>query len=138
MLDCLILGDSIAVGTASLRPDCIAYAKGGINSHQFNRMYPMELEAGTVIVSLGSNDHYGVQTFRELQSARMRIHARRVYWILPAGNSRAGGVQIEDVQAIVREIAKAYGDIVIEIPSLQPDRIHPSWAGYREIAGAAR
>ena len=29
MIDCMILGDSIAVGTARERPECVAYAKGG-------------------------------------------------------------------------------------------------------------
>ena len=39
MLDCLILGDSIAVGTHQFKQECVAYAKGGINSQQYNKQY---------------------------------------------------------------------------------------------------
>ena len=39
MLDCLILGDSIAVGTHQFMPECRAYATGGLNSHQWNHRY---------------------------------------------------------------------------------------------------
>ena len=35
MLECLIIGDSIAVGTAMARPECVSYSKGGWNSWQF-------------------------------------------------------------------------------------------------------
>ena len=37
MIDCLIVGDSIAVGTHQFKPECVAYAKGGINSWQWNK-----------------------------------------------------------------------------------------------------
>ena len=37
MLECLIVGDSIAVGTAMARPECVSLSKGGINSSQWNR-----------------------------------------------------------------------------------------------------
>ena len=63
MIDCLIVGDSIAVGTHQFKPDCVAYAKGGINSWQWNRKFgDKQLGANTVIISLGSNDHEGVRT----------------------------------------------------------------------------
>jgi hypothetical protein len=35
MLDCLIIGDSIGVGVANIRKECVAYVKGGINSYQW-------------------------------------------------------------------------------------------------------
>lgn len=133
MTDCLIVGDSIAVGSNAFKTECAAFARGGINSWQFNRMYPMTLDAKSVVISLGSNDHSGVKTKYELEAVRGRVHGKRVYWILPAGNHPASGVPITKIQAIVREIAAANGDIVLEIPSLQPDQIHPSWAGYRAM-----
>ena len=37
MIDCLIVGDSIAVGTHHFKPECVAYAKGGINSNHWNK-----------------------------------------------------------------------------------------------------
>jgi lysophospholipase L1-like esterase len=128
MLDCLIVGDSIAVGTHQFKPECAVYAKGGINSKQWvdKNIKNMPLEAKTVIISLGTNDHKYVKTENELQTVRQLTKADRVYWILPAIKP--------DIQEIVKKVAAQYGDTVLPISSLQPDKIHPSWAGYKEIA----
>ena len=128
MLECLILGDSIAVGTHQARLECVAYAKGGWNSWQWNRDYlKNSLTAKTVIISLGSNDHKGVRTKAELQRIREKVGtAARVFWVLPAINPT--------VQAIVKSMAEEYGDTVLPITRLQKDGVHPSWAGYKELA----
>ena len=139
MIDCLILGDSIAVGTQQFRPDCVAYAKGGINSQQWRQQY-LERDSGgipaahTVIISLGSNDHKNVRTIRELQQIRKAVHADRVFWILPHGNNHASGADIEWIQAFVKVVAGENGDTVLPITRVQRDNVHPSWAGYRELA----
>ena len=127
MIDCLIVGDSIAVGTHQFKPECVAYAKGGINSSQWNRQNAdKKLNANTVIISLGSNDHAGVRTLWELQQLRARVRSARVFWILPAIKP--------DIQQMVRLIAKDYGDIVLPIENLHADKVHPSWSGYRKLA----
>lgn len=127
MLECLILGDSIAVGTQQFRPECVAYAKGGWNSWQWNRDYlKNDLSAKTVIISLGSNDHEGIRTIWELQRLREKVKADRVFWILPAIKP--------DVRQMIKIIAKDYRDVVLEIPNLQKDGVHPSWSGYKKIA----
>ena len=127
MIDCLIVGDSIAVGTHQFKPECVAYAKGGINSWQWNKQNAdRKLNANTVIISLGSNDHAGVRTLWELQQLRAKVEAARVFWILPAIKP--------NIQEMVRTIAKANGDIVLPIQNLQPDKVHPSWAGYKKLA----
>lgn len=133
MLECLIVGDSIAVGTKMFAPYCELQGKGGINTWQFNKMYKGSFYADTVIISLGSNDHKGVKTYDELFEMRQRVGAKNVFWVLPAGNLKAGGVPIEKIQAIVQEIAKSNGDTVLPIRGLQPDGIHPSWTGYKDI-----
>jgi lysophospholipase L1-like esterase len=138
VLDCLIVGDSIAVGTKQFMPQCQLQGKGGINTWQFNRMYKGSFYADTVIISLGSNDHKGVKTYDELFEMRQRVGAKNVFWVLPAGNLPAGGVPIEKIQGIVKEIANSYGDTVLPITRLQPDGIHPSWAGYKDIAEKAK
>jgi lysophospholipase L1-like esterase len=126
-LSCLIIGDSIAVGTAQFRPDCVAYAHGGWNSRQWNKRYESTaLAAKTVIISLGSNDHVGVRTLWELQQLRNRTKADRVFWIMPAIKP--------DVQKMVEQIARDYGDVILPITRLQADGIHPSWAGYKKLA----
>jgi lysophospholipase L1-like esterase len=128
MLDCLIIGDSIAVGTSQVRTECVSYSKGGINSHQWVNQYigKTPLQAKTVIISLGSNDLKHVKTESELETIRQLTKADRVYWILPA--IKPG------IQDIVKKVAEKYGDIVLPITRLQKDGVHPSWAGYKELA----
>jgi lysophospholipase L1-like esterase len=132
MLECLIVGDSIAVGTARVRPECVAYAKGGINSWQWvnQNIGKTPLQAKTVIISLGSNDHKGVKTEQELETIRELTKADRVYWILPAIKP--------NIQEIVKKVAAKNGDIVLPINHLQKDGVHPSWTGYKELANQAK
>ena len=140
MLECLIVGDSIAVGTKMFKPECAVMAKGGWNSAQWNRRYGLEeLRAHTVIISLGSNDYAGIQTEAELRAIRARARADRVYWILPHGNLNSPqNLPISEIQRIVTELAEYYGDIVLPINRIQPDGIHPSWEGYKDIAARAK
>ena len=128
MLDCLIVGDSIAVGTSQVRTECVSYSKGGINSHQWVNQYigKTPLQAKTVIISLGSNDHKYVKTESELETIRQLTKADKVYWILPAIKP--------NIQEIVNKVAEKYGDTILPITRLQKDGVHPSWAGYKELA----
>jgi len=133
MLECLIMGDSIAVGTHVYKPKCETIAEVGINSWQFNNHFLAERSAETIIISLGSNDHKFIKTEEELRTLRALSHGKKVYWILPAGNNPASGVSIEKIQGIVYKVAGEYGDVVIPIKRTQKDGIHPSWEGYKEI-----
>ncbi len=127
MLECLILGDSIAVGTHQQRKECVAYVKSGWNTWQWNRDYlKNDLSAKTVIISLGSNDHAGVKTISELRKMRNKVNANRVFWIVPAIKP--------NIQEDVLQVAKENNDVVLPITRLQKDGIHPSWAGYKELA----
>jgi len=135
MLECLILGDSIAVGTHQFRPECMALAKGGINSWQWRKNYlerdqGNNLVAETIIISLGSNDHKGVKTLEEISRIRLAVKAKRVFWILPAIKP--------EIQVMIKEVALEFGDTVIPITRLQSDGIHPSWAGYKDISKATK
>jgi len=131
MLECLIVGDSIAVGTHLARPRCAVMAHSGYNTRQWNQRYSQgQLAADTVIISLGTNDYPGIKTESELRTVRARVQAKRVYWILPSIKP--------DVQAIVRQIAVEHGDVILPIVNLQPDQVHPTWAGYTAIAKATQ
>jgi lysophospholipase L1-like esterase len=135
VIDCLILGDSIAVGTHQFKQECVAYAKGGINSRQYYQKYVLprqnDFGAEVVIISLGSNDWEGIKTYNELYKLRERVKAERTYWVLP--NPEKFPKQAEDVKLI----ALSFGDFVIRPTRYQPDQIHPSWAGYKQIAKEA-
>jgi lysophospholipase L1-like esterase len=128
MLDCLIIGDSIAVGTATYRRDCSSIAKVGITSEQFNSRYRVIDPAKVTVISLGSNDGEARTTKMTLETLRVRLGGgnRTFIWIVPYGPAGQ----------IVRDIAEKYGDGAIERPAnkLEWDNIHPTAAGYQEIA----
>jgi lysophospholipase L1-like esterase len=139
MLECLILGDSIAQGVANHRTECVEYAHVGWNSQQFNRHYrTTNLDANTVIISLGTNDHRYINTYQQLSALRSRIDARRVIWIMPAAVNPASGANISGIQASVERLAKANGDAVLTIPRPMADRYHPTGAGYKNLADRTR
>ena len=130
MIDCLILGDSIAVGTHMARPECVAYAKGGWNSWQWNKDYLSKAasqSSRTIIISLGANDHKGVKTEAELRKMRDAVKGDRVFWIDPGQDRKP-----VPHDAIIR-IAKEYGDTVLPRPKdhMSADRVHPTGRGYK-------
>jgi lysophospholipase L1-like esterase len=132
MLECLILGDSIAVGTAQARPECVSYSKGGINSYDWlnKNVGKSPYVAKHVIISLGSNDHKGVKTESELRNIRELTKADRVYWILPAIKP--------NIQEMVRRIAVENGDVILPIKDLSTDKVHPTGKGYKQLADASK
>jgi len=131
MLDCLIVGDSIAVGTAHFRPECRVMAKSGINSQDWNeRHFHDQLRSDTVIISLGSNDLKTLNTFKEIILLRSRIKARRVFWILPANKPQ----KVE----LIKMVAAEYKDTIIPISKVSTDKVHPTVQGYKELANSTR
>lgn len=136
MLECLIIGDSIAVGTKMFAPkECVSYSKGGFNTWQWNKRWgTVKLEANKVVISLGTNDHKGVKTYKELMKMRYRVSSPKVVWVMPPCNK---GFCKPGVNSTVAEIAKNFGDEVISTPYVQPDNIHPSWRGYKDIVKKA-
>ena len=127
MLDCLILGDSIAQGISTVRKECVAYVQSGINSRNWNNKYIVkDLSADTVIISLGTNDPETMNTFKELLSLRELVAGKKVFWVMPPINPA--------VQDMVRIIARNYKDTIIEIPELSKDKVHPTGRGYKELA----
>lgn len=135
MIDCLILGDSIAKGVSDIRKECVAYVKSGINSRDYwNKNKPFLtkndwVETKTTIISLGSNDTDRVRTIEYANNIRENIKGR-VYWILPSAEKKP--LQHE----VIKAVAKVWGDLTItpDESKLSPDKIHPTYAGYKHIA----
>jgi lysophospholipase L1-like esterase len=132
MLECLIVGDSIGVGVANVRQECKAFVKGGINSKQWldSNIQNTPLQAKHVIISLGSNDHKYIKTEEELRTIRQLTKADRVYWVLPS-------TKFPQQREVIWKIANEYHDTVLKTERMQADNVHPSWAGYKEIAKAS-
>jgi lysophospholipase L1-like esterase len=133
MIDCMIIGDSIAVGTAMKRPECVSYSRGGWNSWQWNKDYLAQSTTKpyeTIIISLGANDHKGVKTEFELRKMRGAIKGKRVFWIDPGKDRKP-----VPHEAIMK-IASEYGDIVLPRPKdhMSSDGIHPTGKGYKILA----
>lgn len=130
MLECLILGDSIAVGIAQHRPECAQYAQVGITSAAWNKKFLVKrLDAKTTVISLGTNDYIPSSTLGELYAIRQTLTGK-VMWIIPANG--------QDRQATVVKIAQIYGDTTFVIPELAKDKIHPTAKAYKDLAEQTR
>jgi hypothetical protein len=136
MLECLILGDSLAVGVGQIRQECTTRAKSGVNSYDYVNRHIWHTngnnQAKTIIISLGSNDTQNINTFEELNTLRQLVQADRVYWILPAIK--------EEKRKAVWAVANKYHDHVIETRNhdLSPDRVHPTGKGYKTISNQTK
>lgn len=132
MLECLIIGDSLAVGVGQIRKECVTHAVSGINSYDYVNRFVMHTKgdtaAKTTIISLGSNDTKNLDTYEELDTLRQQVHSDRVYWILP--NIK------ESKRKAVWMVAQKYGDHVIDARNFDrsPDAVHPTYNGYKQIA----
>jgi lysophospholipase L1-like esterase len=132
MLECLIMGDSLAVGVGQVRAECVTRAKSGINSYDYVNRHIFytkgDTQAKNVIISLGSNDTEKIKTFEELDTLRQLVQADRVYWILP--NIK------ETKRKAVLAVAQKYNDYVIDARGVarSPDAVHPTHNGYKELA----
>lgn len=129
MIECLILGDSIAVGIGQMRTECVVEAKSGINSEDYAnglfRHFTL-VDSKKTIISLGSNDAY-VESYGPMLELRKLIKGE-VIWILSSNN--------EESRFAAISIAKHYGDGVIDTRSypMSPDGVHPTGKGYKMIA----
>ena len=123
MIDCLIIGDSIAVGIGSVTPQCHTIAKVGINSKNFVVSHKYIPSSKTTVISLGSND--GNADFSKyLNDLRNRITGK-VIWILSNNNDKA--------RKITLNIARQHGDGVVYLSSFaSADGTHPK--NYASVA----
>lgn len=125
---CLVVGDSIAVGTAeALVADglrCAVHAQVGASSGDTLRTLDRTAPAERALIALGSNDPRNPLLMRNLVALRQRIAAVRVTWLTAYDRGAA---------AVTTAVARAFGDEVVQLGvHASNDGIHP--ASYRRIA----
>jgi lysophospholipase L1-like esterase len=129
MLECLIVGDSIAVGVSQVRTECQSIAKSGINSANWNKLHLHKLQpTKTLIISLGAND-LGIDTEAHIRKLREKAQADRVFWLLPSQKLKPDQVRA------VKFVAQDFGDTVIPRPEkdISADGVHPTYKGYKVL-----
>ena len=119
-MDCVAIGDSIAVGVS--RPlGCETRAYVGWPSNKIINLASGRYHA-TCIISAGSNDPKNPHLRINLRKIRDRAKCSSYVWIRPMHSIAA---------AATMSVAREYGDIVVSfIPS--KDRVHPR--SYSELA----
>jgi hypothetical protein len=123
MLDCLILGDSIAVGVGQNLPQCQTIAKVGRSSSQVLASVK-EVSKDLVVISVGSNDPRNPELLRNVRALRAKINAKYVVWLLPYDRSASGAV---------RQVASSNRDYLIDLHNFSTkDGVHP--ANYKAVA----
>lgn len=126
MFECLIVGDSIAVGVSRQLPKCHRQAIGGVSSAKYAKAYTRKLDAKRTLISIGSNDLATVDSYADMKLIRSRVTGK-VTWLLSANKPKANET--------ARRVAKENGDDVLEIkPYVGKDGVHPTAANYKKIA----
>lgn len=136
MLECMILGDSIAIGIAQQKKECVSIARVGITSHKWysdfyeNPTYKKKYKV--VVISLGTNDFKNTSphsTEEFLYNIRKRADAHMVIWILP------NPILKPNQYKVIKELAKEFNDKTLDtLNHVGYDSIHPTVEGYKELA----
>jgi hypothetical protein len=122
-MECLAIGDSIAVGVGEATGCKVAAQVGRTTAQQAALIRPLNAE--WVVISLGSNDPRSPNLMQNLQFVRANILAKKVVWLLPYDLGAA---------EIVRKVAAQRRDGVIVLLNnfSTKDGIHP--ADYRAVS----
>lgn len=115
MIDCAIIGDSIAVGLAQQHFNCTVEAKVGVPSAW---IIGKACAANIVIISAGSNDPANPNLVNNLRKERSCIKGK-VIWIVPYHPMAA---------AAVLRVVKEFGDSAVTFRAGK-DNVHPSSYG---------
>jgi hypothetical protein len=116
MMDCVAVGDSIAVGIGQAA-HCSINAKVGASS-SYIAQHTYSSDKGVAVISAGSNDPDNPKLMSNLHAVRAKIKARRVVWILPYNRKAAEAA---------RAVAVQHGDAYIDLRGFRTrDGVHPS------------
>ncbi len=121
-MDCVAIGDSIAVGLAQAAK-CRDMAAVGRTAFQQAAIIK-DTKTGLAIISLGSNMPTDPNLYVDMRYIRTKVKAERVVWIVPYHRHAAEAV---------RRVAWINGDGVVELNEFKTnDKVHP--ANYQAVA----
>lgn len=121
-MDCIAIGDSIAVGVGQAA-HCSINAKVGASS-SYIADHVVSSSRDVAVISAGSNDPSNPKLRTNLDKIRSKITAKRVVWILPYDRKAA---------AVVKAVAVQHGDGYVDLSGFKTrDGVHPS--SYRSVA----
>lgn len=132
MSDCLILGDSIALGVAAALQmlhwgGCDVRARNGASVASIATM-ASSIGYREVVVSAGSNDRLNPSRARDLVALRRELGGAKVTWIYPRQPAPAWDVY---------RVARRFGDRAVDISrACSRDGVHPR--DYFAVARAIR
>ena len=131
MFECLILGDSIGLGTARAinnryAQQCDVQAAERATSDQILTWRNLPKVYGATIFAIGSNDAPGRALAGRLLRIRRSVATRRVIWLLPYARAQA---------YTVSSVAAIFGDETVDLLRFPThDRVHPR--SYSDVATA--
>ena len=124
-MDCVTIGDSIAVGIGRATHCYQMAAIGRTAFDQAALIKPISID--TAIISLGTNRPTDPNLFVDLSHVRSNVKANKVVWIIPYN---------KDAAKIVRSVAASFGDKHVDLSAFPTsDDMHPQT--YKPVAKAA-
>lgn len=118
-MDCIAVGDSIAVGIGQAA-HCTINAKVGVSS-SYIADHTISSNKSVAVISAGSNDPTNPRLRTNLDRIRYKITSKSVIWILPYNRKAA---------AVVKAVAVQHGDGYIDLYAFKTrDGVHPSSYG---------
>lgn len=116
MVDCAIIGDSIAKGVGQQAPACVTKARVGAASSFIASKYNGISGSEVTVISAGSNDPDNPWLEANLTLLRSNVHSKRVVWILPYNRNAA---------EVVKTVALP-GDVLVDLMRFKTnDGVHP-------------
>ena len=127
MMDCVYIGDSIAVGLQQREPSCGIYAKVGADTDFIVKHYSGTKAVGHAVISMGSNAPMNPRNYQNAMKLRKSLDVDFVVWILPYNRTAA---------AAIRKVAQQFPDAIVDLGALgipSNDRVHPNYRKTSDI-----
>lgn len=125
MIDCVYIGDSIAVGLQQLDRHCAVYAKVGANTNFITKHYFGKGGQSYTVISMGSNWPDNPHNRQNAINLRNSIHSDIVIWIVPYDRG---------VASVIRGVAMEFKDSYMDLKAIpSKDHVHPNFKTAHKI-----